>query len=66
MKTHFVKDRAHPCGTYREEGTQQEMSGSGRGIGQVSKYIAGPEIEKHRDDKTDQPVVTGFQGKAFD
>ncbi len=66
MQTHFVKYCAHPGAANRQKCAQHKMCGNRRGIGQVSEYITGPEIKKHRNDKTYQPVLAVFQGKTLD
>jgi hypothetical protein len=65
VKTYFIKNRTHPGTTDCQKCAQYEMSRYCRYIRHISENITCPEIEKHRDDESDQAILTVFQGKAF-
>ena len=65
MQAYFIKDRTHPGATDCQKSAEYKMCGYRRRIRQISEYITRPEIKKHGYNKTNQPVLTIFQGKPF-
>lgn len=65
MQTDFIKYCTHPGTTNGEKCTEHEMCCNGGYIWQISEYVTGPEIEKHGNYKTNQPVLSVFKGQTF-